>query len=225
MNGAQSASRLSAPKKSVAGATAVVMDSFPGKAPRRRQRRDLVGKDPDVGIVRAEGFGQDVGGRLDAMAASQGEEVGFHQVGEMERVIVELGDDQVAVCQQMPVAGAGDRRSGSRSVAGGRPAPRRARSGPGRRTGAPSRSGCGRPGSWPGTGGAPGSGPRCRSPSPGATRGPSAEADSAPRTARTTYCTARVWDANRAGSIPRGPSTGAMICWNRSKFSSAHHRG
>ena len=54
--GAQSASRLRAPKKIVTGP-----DSVPVRRSRRRQSGDLVGEDHDVGIIGPERLGHDVG--------------------------------------------------------------------------------------------------------------------------------------------------------------------
>jgi hypothetical protein len=45
-------------------------------------------------------LGQDLRGRLDAVAARGGEEVGLQHVGEMFRIIVKLTDDEISLCEQ-----------------------------------------------------------------------------------------------------------------------------
>ena len=59
-----------------------------------------LGKTTTCGLKRPKRLGQNLGRRLHAVAASQGQEIGAHQLGEMVGIVVHLGDDEIAMGKQ-----------------------------------------------------------------------------------------------------------------------------
>ena len=64
------------------------------------ENRDLVGEDRDVGVEGPERLGHHLGGRLEAVAASQCEIVAANQVAEMLGIIVKLTNDEISSREQ-----------------------------------------------------------------------------------------------------------------------------